>query len=70
MMFVNRVRKLLDNKITPQQAKEILEDVEKDVGHEKDLIEKIINEEGIMLVNRLYKKTKEKEKKKELLAYA
>jgi len=68
-MFVNRVRKILTPKLSEQQAIEILESIEKEVGHEKDLIEKIINEEGIMLVNRLYKKNKVKEKKRELLAY-
>lgn len=70
LMFKNAVKEILKKyNVNDEQAVEILKDVEKEVGHNKELIKAIVDLEGENLIKRL-KKKKEKSKKEELIGYA
>lgn len=70
LMFKGLVRSLLKNKITDSEAEEILKDIEKEVGHNHDLIKAVIDFEGAGLAKRLKKKKKEQKKEREIIASA
>ena len=72
MMFVQQVRKLLKNRITNDEAVEILKDIEEQFGHDKVTIRAVIDAEKENLIKRLErrKSKKEKEKERKLQAYA
>ena len=59
LAFKNLVKNLL--KISDDEAVEILQDIEKEVGHNKELIKAVIDIEGISLLKRLKKKKSKKE---------
>lgn len=66
MMFLDVVKKYLrDYNVTDQEAKEILQDIEKEVGHNKELIKAVVDFEQAGLIRRLKKKKKEEEAEKE-----
>ncbi len=74
MMYLNYVRKLLKNKITNDEAVEILKDIEEQFGHDKVTIKAVIDAEKENLIKRLERKKKKKgqeeEKERALQAYA
>jgi len=72
MMYLNYVRKLLKNKITDDEAIEILKDIEGQFGHDKVTIKAVIDVEKENLIKRLGKKEKKKKEEKEtaLASYA
>ena len=72
MMYLNYVRKLLKNRITNDEAVEILKDIEEQFGHDKITIKAVIDAEKENLIKRLerIKSKKEKEKERKLQAYA
>ena len=69
---MNYVRKLLKNRITNDEAAEILKDIEEQFGHDKVTIRAVIDAEKENLIKRLErrKSKKEKEKERKLQAYA
>jgi hypothetical protein len=67
MMFLSVVKNYLrEYNITDQEAKEILLDIEKEVGHNKELIKAVVDFEQAALIRRLKKKSAKREKE---LAY-
>lgn len=63
MKYINTVQKYLkDYDVNREQAEEILRDVEKQVGHNAELIKAVVDFEKKNLINRLKKKKKEKQK--------
>ena len=72
MMYLQYVRKLLKNRITNDEAIEILKDIEEQFGHDKVTIRAVIDAEKENLIKRLErrKSKKEKEKERKLQAYA
>ncbi|MBI2529743.1 MAG: hypothetical protein HYW05_01195 [Candidatus Diapherotrites archaeon] len=71
MMYLNYVRKLLKNKITNDEAVEILRDIEGQFGHDKVTIKAVIDAEKENLIKRLGKKEKKrKERETALASYA
>jgi hypothetical protein len=63
MKYINTVQKYLkDYNVNKEQAEEILRDVEKQVGHNANLIKAIVDFEKGNLIKRLKKKKKEKQK--------
>ena len=74
-MFIKDVRRMLKGRITDEEAKEILMDIEDEKGHDITAIKIVIDKEKEKLAERLKKKEKQAErlKKKEkgkLLSYA
>lgn len=70
MRYINTVKKYLRNyDISDEQAKDILLDIEDEVGHNADLIKAIVDFEREALIKRLKKKRKKKAKGKHI-AYA
>jgi hypothetical protein len=70
MMFLDVVKNYLrEYNVTDQEAKEILLDIENEVGHNKDLIKAVVDFEKEGLIKRLKKKKKAKGREKEM-AYA
>ena len=66
MKYVNTVQKYLkDYDVNREQAEEILRDVEKQVGHNVELIKAVVDFEKGNLISRLKKKKKGKEKQEE-----
>lgn len=62
MRFLGTVKDYLkDYKITDEDARRILEDVEKEVGHNPNLIKAMIDYEKHGLIRRLKRKRKESE---------
>lgn len=62
LMFKNLVKEMLKNfNVTDEEVIEILEDVEKEVGHNKELIKAVVDFEQKALIKRLKKKKKQKE---------
>ena len=71
MMYLQYVRKLLKNRITNDEAIEILKDIEEQFGHDKTTIKAVIDAEKENLIKRLERKRqKKKQKETELAAYA
>ncbi|MFH0986677.1 MAG: hypothetical protein V1911_01370 [Candidatus Micrarchaeota archaeon] len=71
LMFKKLVQDLLkDYNVNEQEAVEILQDIEKEVGHNKELIKAIVDFEGENLIKRLKKKRKEKKEEREIEASA
>lgn len=70
LIYKNLVKKLLGNKISDADAEEILKDIEKEVGHNHNLIKAVIDFEGAGLAKRLKKKKKKEQKEKEITASA
>ena len=62
LMFKNLVKEMLKNfNVTDEEVVEILEDIENEVGHNKELIKAVVDFEGEALIKRLKKKKKQKE---------
>lgn len=60
LMFKNLVKEKLKRfNITDENAEEILKDIEKEVGHNHELIKAIVDIEDEKLMKRLKKKKKE-----------
>ena len=61
-MFIDIVKKYLaEYNVNDDEAKEILEDIEKQVGHNKELIKATVDFEKENLIRRLKKRQKKKE---------
>ena len=70
MMFLNVVKNYLrEYNISDEEAKEILLNIEGEVGHNKELIKAVVDFEKGDLIKRLKKKKKAKKREKEM-AYA
>lgn len=70
MKYINAVKKYLGNyNINDEQAKDILLDIEDEVGHNSELIKAIVDFEKEGLIKRLKKKKKKKTEEKHI-AYA
>jgi hypothetical protein len=68
LVFLNVVKKYLSAyNVNDEEAKEILLDIEKEVGHNKDLIKAVVDFEKEGLIKRLKKKKKARGKE---MAYA
>ena len=62
LVFKNLVKEMLKNfNVTDEEVVEILEDVENEVGHNKELIKEVVDFEREALIKRLKKKKKQKE---------
>jgi hypothetical protein len=62
MRFIGTVKRYLKGyRISDQDAREILEDVERDVGHDANLIKAVIDLEREGLIKRLKRKKKKRE---------
>ena len=69
LVFLSTVKNYLkEYSINDEQAKLILQDIEKEVGHNKELIKAVVDMEREALIKRLRRKGKEKQKKS--IAYA
>jgi hypothetical protein len=67
LAFINLVKQRL--KVTDSEAEEILRDMEREVGHNHELIKALIDIEGELMLKRL-KKRKKKKNKEEEVSYA
>ena len=68
MRFLDTVKQYLrEYNISDEQAKEILLDIENEIGHNPNLIKAVVDSEKENLIKRLKKKSREKEK--ESMAY-
>ena len=68
MKFLGTVKGYLGQyNINDSEAKQILEDIERDVGHNPNLIKAVVDTEKAGLIKRL--KRRSKEKKEEEVAY-
>jgi hypothetical protein len=66
MRFLNVVKDYLkDYNLSDEQAKEILLDVENEVGHNANLIKAVVDSEKQDLIKRLKKKKKQEEKQEQ-----
>ena len=62
LVFKNLVKEMLKSfNVTDEEVVEILEDVENEVGHNKELIKAVVDFEREALIKRLKKKKKQKE---------
>ena len=62
MKFMGAVKNYLrEYNVTDNEARQILESIEKDVGHNPNLIKSIVDMEKAGLIKRLKKRVKEKE---------
>lgn len=62
MKFTGAVKNYLrEYNVTDNEARQILESIEKEVGHNANLIKSVVDMEKAGLIKRLKKKAKEKE---------
>ncbi|NYZ79727.1 hypothetical protein H0N95_00580 [Candidatus Micrarchaeota archaeon] len=62
LVFKNAVKNILKKyNINDEQSVEILQDIEREVGHNHELIGAVVDLEGENLIKRLKKKEKKKE---------
>ena len=67
LVFKDTVKERLKKfNVTDSQAVEILQDIEREVGHNRELIKAVVDLEGENLIKRL----KKKKKKEEEMSYA
>ena len=67
MKFLGSVKNYLrEYNVTDLEARQILEDIEREVGHNVNLIKSVVDMEKAGLIKRLKRRSKEKKKEEEM----
>jgi hypothetical protein len=67
MKFLGSVKNYLrEYNVTDLEARQILEDIEREVGHNVNLIKSVVDMEKAGLIKRLKRRSKEKKKEEEV----
>jgi len=67
MKFLGSVKNYLrEYNVTDLEARQILEDIEREVGHNVNLIKSVVDMEKTGLIKRLKRRSKEKKKEEEV----